>query len=451
MNNETILVVDDDPVFLELLTDVLQFEGYEVHCSADGRTALDLLESLLPDLILLDLSLPDIDGIEVLKRGLEMHPSLAAVMISGQGTIKRAVEATKLGAYDFLEKPIEAHRVLLTVKNVLAISLSKKTQEISMQETWQKYRMIGVSQAAQKIFAVIDTLDGTKTAVHICGESGSGKYLVAKALHKNSPRKDAAFVHVNCASIPDTLIESELFGHEKGAFTDAQMKKKGYFQQAQGGTLFLDEIGDLSLAAQAKILLALDNGEVQRIGAEVSEFVDVRLISASNKNLEKLVASNEFREDLYYRINVVPITIPPLRERTDDIFPMAEHFLGAICELNNLPQKELLEDCGPFLRNQPWKGNARELKNFIEKVAVLTTSHKINRQMLQLALNFPDIPATSSYQRETLREARNSFESDYIQVVLRECNSNITKAATVLDIERTHLHKKMKQLGIGGI
>ncbi len=448
MEEATILVVDDDPTFLELLTDVLQFENYTVHCASGGKAALDFLASTQPDLVLLDLSLPDIDGLEVLKRSLELYPGLAVVMISGQGTIKRAVEATRLGALDFLEKPIESQRVLLTVKNILTISLTRKAQVTSQQQALQKYGLIAASPEMQRITSLIDIVAATRIAVHISGESGTGKELVARALHFTSNRKNAPFVQVNCAAIPETLIESELFGYEKGAFTDARMRKKGYFQQADGGTLFLDEIGDLSLAAQAKILRALESNEVQRIGAEKPEKIDIRLITASNKNLQALVDEGAFRDDLYYRINGLPVRLLPLRERQADIFPLAQYFMQAACRDNNIPERYLGEDCKAFLHSQPWRGNARELKNFIEKIAVITESRRIDRRMLQLASTFPDLPESTRSTRETLRQARAAFERDYILATLNECNGNITKTAALLGIERTHLYKKMKDLGI---
>jgi DNA-binding NtrC family response regulator len=446
MENASILVVDDDKTFRDLLTDVLQFAGFSVFSAENGQSALKALEANHADLVLLDLVLPDIDGIEVLQRALAMKPGLAVVMISGQGNIQRAVEATKLGAYDFLEKPLEAPRVLITVRNALEASALRKQSELSIAQSLECYGMIGASPALRKVFTLIDVLAPTNTPILITGESGTGKELVALALHKHSKRASAPFIRVNCAAIPDTLIESELFGHEKGAFTDARVAKKGLFHLANTGTIFLDEIGDLSPLAQAKILRVLEQGEILRVGAEKYEQVDVRLISASNKNIEKMISEGTFREDLFYRINVVPLYLPPLRERREDIVPLAKHFLAEACRTNNVGPKEFLPDAAAVLTTLPWKGNVRELKNFVEKLALLTESVRVTGRIVQNVLHFPDIDTTPT--AETLRHAREKFERSFILTALEENNWNIPQAAEVLGIERSHLYRKMEKLGI---
>jgi len=446
MENAYILVVDDDKTFRDLLTDVLQFEGFSVFSAENGQSALTALATNHADLMLLDLVLPDMDGIEVLQRALAMKPGLTVIMISGQGTIQRAVAATKLGAYDFLEKPLEAPRVLITVRNALEASALRKQAELAAANFFERYGMIGESPALRKVFALIDVLAPTHTPILIAGESGTGKELVALAIHKHSKRASAPFIRVNCAAIPDTLIESELFGHEKGAFTDARTAKKGLFALANTGTIFLDEIGDLSLLAQAKILRVLEQGEILRVGAEKHEQIDVRLIFASNKNIEKMVAGGAFREDLFYRINVVPVHLPPLRERREDIVSLAKYFLAETCRTNNLSKKELLPDAGPVLTSLPWKGNVRELKNFIEKLTILTESARVTGRIVQNVLRFPDIDATPT--PETLRHARENFERSFILTALEEHNWNIPQTAEVIGIERSHLYRKMEKLGI---
>jgi two-component system nitrogen regulation response regulator NtrX len=448
MGKSKILVVDDDKTLRDLLADVLQFDGYDVLSAGEGGSALKTLESNRDiELMLLDLVLPDMDGTEVLQRTLATKPGITVVMISGHGSIERAVEATKLGAYDFLEKPLEARRVLITVRNALEASALRKQVQVSAGESLQRYGMIGESRALRRIFALIDVLAPTSMPVLITGKSGTGKELVARALHKNSKRAAAPFVRVNCAAIPDTLIESELFGHEKGAFTDARSVKSGLFQLAHTGTLFLDEIADLSLQAQAKVLLALERGEILRVGGEKYEQVDVRIISASNRNIEEMVTNGTFREDLFYRINVVPLHLPRLCDRPEDILPLARHFLSAACRSNDLEAKELLPDAQAVLTSQKWKGNVRELKNFMEKLAILSEQTRITGRIVDTVLHFPDLETTPT-SRETLRQAREAFERSFILTTLRQLNWNITQTAEALGIERSHLYRKMEKLGI---
>ncbi len=449
MATDHILIVDDDPLFCNLLSDVLAFEGFHVVTALDGAGAWAFIERQKPDLLLLDLALPDSDGLQILQRVLRRYPDLSVVMISGQGSIQQAVEAVKAGAYDFIQKPVDAQRVLLTVRNCLQATRLKNTHRQTLEKNLAEYGMIGVSPAMQRVFGLIDALAPTQTPVLITGENGTGKELVAQALHRRSGRASGPFVQVNCAAIPDSLLESELFGHEKGAYTDARSSYKGKFLLAHAGTLFLDEIGDLALQAQAKILLALEHGEVSPLGSEQSERADVRLVCATNQNLPQMMADKRFREDLYYRINVFPIHLQPLRERQEDIVPLADHFLRQYCQIHGCERKELMSDAQAFLTTQPWPGNVRELKNAIEKLVILAPERRISARLAQNALQYLSGEAVPM-ARETLREAREAFERTFILATLREFHGNMTEAAAALDIDRSHLYRKMEQLGIRG-
>ena len=442
-----ILVVDDDLTHLELLVDILQFHGFIVHSAQNGNNALSVLESQPIDLMLLDLVLPDIDGLEVLRQALAKYPGLAVIMISGYGNVQLAVEAVKMGAHDFLEKPLEAQRVFLTVRNALELLSLRKLHFDSMEDSFQIDGMIGRSQALNKVFALIDVLAPTNNSILVTGESGTGKELIARAIHKKSKRSNEAFVKVNCAAIPDTLIESELFGYEKGAFTDARNAKKGQFLLADGGTLFLDEIGDMSLSAQSKILRALEEGEILPVGSEEHQRVDVRVIAASNKNIKEMMSNGTFREDLFYRINVVEIHVPPIRDRKEDIVLIVEHYLGEACRDNDMSAKELLPDAKAVLTSLPWKGNVRELKNFTQKLAILVEANQINGSIIRSLLRFPELNTTTP-TKQTLRQAREEFERMYIQSILKQCENNVTRSAEILGIERSHLYRKMEKLRI---
>jgi two-component system, NtrC family, nitrogen regulation response regulator NtrX len=449
MNKARILVVDDDALFRELVQDVLQVEEYAVFVAGNGYEALERIKVDTPDLLLLDVSMPDFSGLQVLAQVNKERPDLTVVMISGQSTIKDAVEAIKLGAYDFIEKPVDAQRILLTVHNTLEVAQARKTVNATTEQNLARYGMIGASVAMQRVFGVIDTLAPTDATVLITGENGTGKELVARALHRLSKRNAGPFIQVNCAAIPDSLLESELFGYEKGAFTDARANKKGRFQLAQNGTLFLDEIGDLSLQAQAKILLALEQDEVMPLGAEKAGQVDIRFLFATNKNIEEMVTTGCFRQDLYYRINVIPIHLQPLRQRSDDIVPLAEHFLQHFHSSYPGDAKKLTRDATAFLTSLPWAGNIRELRNVMEKTCILLESQLITRQVLKNIFHYQDNDLDLlSGTRETLKIARDAFEKDYIQSVLAEQHGNIQQTAELLGINRSHLYRKMMQLGI---
>lgn len=457
--SEHLLIVDDEPTFLSLTTSGLRAGGYKVTPAVSLKEAEAAFQPGKFALVLLDLFLSNGNSLGFLHKIMENGPGQPVVMISGQGTIPLAVEALKAGALDFLEKPISLERVLLTVRNTLEkISLQEETQRLRhdlegmLEEARQQYQMVGVSPAMKQIFALIDRFAPLQMMVLITGESGVGKELVARAVHLNSKRAAGPFKTVNCSSIPDELLESELFGHVKGAFTGADRDKLGLFQAAGGGTLFLDEIGDLSLRAQAKVLRAIEYNEVTRVGDINSEKINVRLIAATNHDLARLVREGKYREDLYYRINGMNLHLPPLRERPEDIPLLAKHFLDKFCQENQLPPKTLTPDTEAVLKLQQWRGNVRELQRFMWRVAVLSDRDMINSSQVWQVLNFDGhqdlATAMISAKTPSLHEARESFERDYILTSLRDHDNNITQSAIALGIERSQLYRKIEKLGI---
>ena len=442
--SEKILIVDDEERAREILAEHLLSENYEIVQAKDGEDGIKKAKDNELNLVLLDLVMPDINGIEVLKEITKLKPSLPVIMISGFGTIKDAVQATKIGAYDWLEKPVEREKILLTVRNALEKERMQREIVLLREEALKKYQMVGISEPIKKIFALIDDIAKTNASVLITGESGTGKELVARAIHNKSNRKEASFIKINCAAIPENLIESELFGYEKGAFTDAKTLKKGKLELADKGTLFLDEIGDLGISAQAKLLRFLQEGDFERLGGTGTIKVDVRIIAATNKNLKEEINKHKFREDLYYRLNVININVPPLRERTEDIPYIADYFLEIYCEENGVSKKILTSEAIDFLKNEPWKGNIRELENLIERVSILVKSNEIKpKDLLPMTSETKSISASS-----TLKEATDEFQKEYILRVLAENNWNKAKTAEKLNIERPHLYRKMKDLGI---
>ncbi|MFQ5771363.1 MAG: sigma-54-dependent transcriptional regulator, partial [bacterium] len=382
----TILIADDDPHVCKSLKEILSYRGYHCIDAGDGKETLDRLNENKVDLLLLDLKMPRINGMEVLKQSLATDPDLPVVMISGQGTIQSAVEATRLGAYDFLEKPLETERTLLTIRNALEKSHLKIQRDQLLNETRKRYRMIGTDPKMQEVYALIERASKVDSKVLISGEHGTGKELVARAIHLNSDRVASPFAPINCSAIPETLIESELFGHEKGAFTGAHSDRPGKLQQAQGCTLFLDEIGDMSLMMQAKILRVIEDGLVKPVGSSKAIKIDVRIIAATNKNLATEIEEGNFRSDLFYRLNVIPVNLPSLRERTQDIRYLAEHFLEEVCETEGLPQKTFSKNIWPILTSYNWPGNVRELRNVVERAAVLTAESLIESPIVREAL-----------------------------------------------------------------
>ena len=447
--NIKILIVDDEKTIRESLKDILDYKGYECFEARDGKEALDIIKRESYDLVLLDIRLPRIDGMEVLKKSLTTNPDLPVIMISGNATIPLAVEATKLGAYDFLEKPLSAERIILTVQNALEKSSLKIQRDYLLAESKNRYRMIGNHPKMQEVFRTIDSAAKVSSKVLITGEPGTGKELVARAIHLNSQRAANPFVPVNCAAIPETLIESELFGHIKGAFTGAIFDRQGKFQQANGGTLFLDEIGDMSLMMQAKVLRVIEDGFVVPVGSNKQSKVDVRIIAATNKDLHKEIDEGNFRSDLFYRLNVIPIYLPPLQQRKDDILLLAEFFLTEICLSEGLPHKTFSPKAFPLLKNNNWNGNVRELRNVIERIAVLNLETIISPALISQALHTKQLAPLKAKSDPSLRTAREKFEKEYILKILAENNSKIQKTADVLGIQRSHLWKKMKRFGIG--
>jgi two-component system nitrogen regulation response regulator NtrX len=444
MTESVVLIVDDEEGIRESLSGIFEDEGYNVLTSSSGEEALGILKEQNPDLILLDVWLPGIDGVQTLKDIKDLKPDLPVIMISGHGNIELAVKATKIGAYDFLEKPLSLERVLLAAKR----ALERRTLEIEnkalKQDLTKKWRLIGNSQKMNQLREQIDMAAQSNSRVLILGESGSGKELVAHILHIKSNRVDKSFVEMNCAAIPQELIESELFGHEKGSFTGAFEKKKGKFELADQGTLFLDEVGDMSLSTQSKVLRVLETQEFQRVGGNRNIKVDVRIITATNKDLWEEVRKGNFREDLFYRLNVIPILIPPLRHRKDDIPVLIEYFLKYFAAEYGQKPKKITSEALKLLEAYDWPGNIRELRNMIERVVIMTPSDTVTPKNIVIE----ESGRSDYFTLETLREARDSFEKDFITKKLEENNWNISKTAELLNIERSNLHKKIKAYNI---
>lgn len=453
--DEKILVVDDEDSIRASLAGILEDEGFRVLFANDGTTALDAVRKELPDLVLLDIWMPRMDGIETLRLLKEQYPGLLIVMMSGHGTIETAVKSTKMGAYDFIEKPISLEKLLVTIRNALALQRLRDENENLRDLAFHDRQMTGASPVMLKLQEQIRLVAPSNASVLITGENGTGKELVARSIHFYSQRKDRPFVEINCAAIPEELIESELFGHEKGAFTGAVAQKKGKFDQADGGTLFLDEIGDMSLKTQAKVLRILQERKFERVGGTRTIEVDVRIIAATNKILEEAIKAGTFREDLFYRLNVVPFHVPPLRERREDIPLLVDHFLEMFCQREGLERKAVAPEALALLQNCPWPGNVRELKNLVERLVIMTPGGLIT------AGNLPDYLVHGQIAGEpgmgrleavlelgTLREAREEFEREFILQKLEENNWNISKTAEAIELERSNLHRKLKSYGI---
>lgn len=446
MATSTVLVADDDPPVRDGLCDILEHEDYETRQASDGKTALRRLDELEVDVLLLDLKMPRVAGLEVLEQSMDRHPGVPVVIVSGKGTIQEAVKATKLGAYDFLEKPVDAQRLLVTVRNALDKARLERQRDRLLAEARERYEMVGTSEAMQRIYDRIDKAGASDCRVLITGESGTGKELVARAIHHNSDRAGAPFVTVNCAALPEDLIESELFGHAEGAFTGAKTSRTGKFAQADGGTLFLDEVGDMSLAAQAKTLRAIETGTIHPIGREEALDVDARILAATNADLATAIDADHFREDLYYRLKVLTIAVPPLRERREDIPDLVVHFLSEAAGDEEPP--EPTEDALAVLMSHDWPGNVRELQNVIERLVVMSEDEKIQASVVQNALSGPRTPSNSD--DIDLRDARKRFEVAYIRQALRRHDGAIQATAEALGIDRSSLWRKMDEYGIEG-
>ena len=440
----TILVVDDEESILETLTGILEDEGYEVISASSGEGALNKFSETVPDVVLLDVWMADMDGIETLKKIREKNSNASIIMISGHSNIDTAVHAIKLGAYDFLEKPLSLEKVLILIRRALEKQTLEKENIELKSSIYEKWELLGESQKILDLKENIMKAAASVGRVIIYGESGSGKELVARALHTQSNRKNKSFVEVNCAAIPHELIESELFGHEKGSFTGAFESKKGKFELADEGTLFLDEIGDMSLATQAKVLRVIETQEFQRVGGSKKIKVDVRIIAATNKDLQDEIEKSEFREDLYFRLNVIPINVPPLRERKYDVPLLVRHFLKNLAQQYGQKPKKMTKTTLRALTDYDWPGNVRELKNTIERFVIMNRSETIDVKEVQ-----PYRGAKNDFASyKTLRDAREHFEKDFILKKLQENNWNVSKTAEDLEIERSNLHRKIKSLGI---
>ncbi len=444
---KTILIADDEQAVRGALERLLEFESYRVVQAADGPSALDLVRDRPVDLVLLDIKMPGMDGLEVLAQLHHEHPQLPVVIISGHGSIQTAVEATRLGAFDFIEKPIDADRILLVIRNGLAQRRLLRENVSLKAEVRQRTRLVGQHTEMSRILETVKKVASANVRVLIMGENGTGKEMIARALHETSPRADEPFVEVNCAAIPEELIESELFGHERGAFTGAVARRIGRFELADGGTLFLDEVGDMSLSAQAKVRRVLQESVFERVGGTEMMRVDVRVVAASNKDLLKASREGRFREDLYYRLNVVPITVPPLRERSTDIPLLAEHFLQQTArELGQAPKK-MSRAAIDALREYSWPGNVRELKNLIERLVILTPGATIDASDLPIMA-----PAEGGEGRyfdiETYVGFKDAVEKDFFERKLRTYGHNVSKTARKLGMQRSNLYKKLEKYGI---
>ncbi|HET6936395.1 MAG TPA: sigma-54 dependent transcriptional regulator [Candidatus Angelobacter sp.] len=445
----SILVVDDERDIRESLRGILEDEGYQVVLADSGEACLEQLKKRAAEVVLLDIWLPGIDGLETLERIRQMpiEESPEVVMISGHGTIETAVKATKLGAFDFLEKPLSLERTLIVIKNAVEAHRLRRENSEFKKQLQARSVIVGESIPTKALRQQITIMAPTNGRVLIFGESGTGKELVAHAIHAQSLRKDNLFVEVNCAAIPEDWIESELFGHRKGALPGATADKEGKFQKANEGTLFLDEVGDMSLKTQSKVLRALDEQKFTPIGDDEPLKVDVRIIAATNKDLDEEISRGNFREDLFYRLNVIPFYVPPLRERKEDIPLLARHFLKEFSAAYSRRSREITEDAIEVLMRYSWPGNVRELRNVVERLVIMNpTVLKIERKHLPPLMHRDGSRTTSGFS--TLHQARAAYERDYILKKLDENHGNVSRTAEVLGLERSHLYRKMKTLGI---
>ena len=460
-----ILVIDDEEGVRKSLRMILEYDGYDVTEAATGEEGVKLIEREAPDLVFLDIKMPGMDGLEVLQKVRHLMEAMPVVVISGHGDINTAVEATKLGAIDFIGKPPERERILVTVRNAVDTRRLKTENKGYRRDAEKKHQIVGDSPSLAAVRSAIQKAAPTNATVLIWGESGVGKELVARAIHRESLRRDGQFVQVNCAAIPDELIESELFGHEKGSFTGATDRQIGKFEQADKGTIFLDEVGDMSLKTQAKVLRVLQEQELERLGSNKVIKVDVRVIAATNKNLEEEIDKNTFREDLFYRLNVVPIHVPALRDRRDDIPALVRHFADLFARDNNFHRKTFTAQAMEKLKQQHWRGNIRELRNFVERLVIMTTGDSIDaKDIPEGGVIRGDLPILtpggggevvsvsaseqSWMQAPTLQEFKSGSERAYLVSKLRENSWNISKTAEVIDTPRSNLYKKLEQYQI---
>jgi len=448
---ETILVVDDEESICQSLKAILSDEGYQVLVAGSGEEAVKIVEEEMPQLVLLDIWLPGMDGLETLKAIKKINPEMLVIIMSGHGTIETAVRATKLGAFDFIEKPLSLDKIIILVNNAINLIHLNEENVLLKQKVSHQYELTGQSALITELKEMISIVAPTNAWILIMGENGTGKELVARSIHHLSLRSHKDIVEVNCAAIPEELIESELFGHEKGAFTGATEKKRGKFDLAHEGTIFLDEVADMSLKAQAKILRILQEKKFERVGGNKLIDLDVRVLAATNKDLEEEMKEGRFRQDLYYRLHVIPLVVPPLRERKEDIKPLAERFLLDFTIREGLEPKKLTDDALALLMKHDWPGNVRELKNIIERLIILTPSDEITAKDIPL-LNIKEerdmISGSESVIIDSLKDAKMDFEKQFIIKKLEENEGNVSKTAEAIGLERSHLHKKLKSFKV---
>ncbi len=445
----SILIIDDETDICESIKMILEYEGYNVEYSTSSVEGVEKALNEIYSALLLDIQMPEMNGFEVLKKVKASNPALSVIMISAHGSVENAIKATRLGAFDFIEKPIDRDKLIISIRN--AVEQSNLIQENAeyRKSMREQGKLLGKSRAIQNILATIEKVAPLDTRVMITGDNGTGKELVAKAIHNNSARKDKSFVEVNCAAIPNELIESELFGHEKGSFTGASQQRIGKFELANKGTLFLDEVGDMSPQAQAKVLRAIEDGKIERVGGNKKIEVDVRIISATNKNLKEEIAAGNFREDLFHRLNVIPVNIPPLKDRIEDIPLLVESFAGEITARHKKSPVKFEEDAMKYLQSLPWSGNVRELRNAIERIIILVDKADISRSDIEFLFagsrsSIGDIIADSN----SFQEFKEKAERAFIIKQLKANDWNISKTAEILDIQRSHLYNKMKKYEI---
>jgi two-component system nitrogen regulation response regulator NtrX len=446
-----LLVVDDEKGIRDALLQLFEYEGHEVTAAEDGREAIEMAAKLHPDVTFLDVKMPGLDGLDVLARLREQDPEAVVVMISGHGTIDTAIEATRKGAYDFLEKPLDTDRLLVTLRRALELKGLTKSVAALKRQVESRYEIVGKSFAVRQVLERVEKVSPTEARVLVTGENGTGKELVARAIHRLSGRAEEPFVEVNCAAIPSELIESALFGHMKGSFTGAIADRAGKFEQADGGTLFLDEVGDMSLEAQAKVLRALEEGVVTRVGGSKSLEVDVRVIAATNKDLAKTIEAGTFREDLFYRLNVVPIHVPPLRERRDDIPMLIQHFAEIMAKRDGITPRRFEEGAVARLVALPWPGNVRELRNTVERLMILAAGEMVRAEDVDVLVAGKASASGVGAEilaAETFSDFKERAERAYILQRLRENDWNVAETARQIDMPRSNLYKKIEKYGL---
>lgn len=445
-----ILIVDDEKSIRDTLNEILEYEGYEIEEAENGEVAFSKIKKFNYDVVLCDIKMPKMDGIELLSKASDIAPELPFIMISGHGTMETAIEATKKGAFDFISKPPDLNKLLITVRNAVDKNNLVIETKVLKRKITKTRPIIGDSPSISKIKKTIEKVAPTDARVMITGENGTGKELVARWIHEKSNRAASPLIEVNCAAIPSELIESELFGHEKGSFTSAMKQRIGKFEKANGGTLFLDEIGDMSLAAQAKVLRALQENKITRVGGEKDLSVDVRVIAATNKDLMQEIEDGNFREDLYHRISVIVIHVPTLNERVSDIPILADKFLEEICEDNGINKKQFTARGIEELKNIHWSGNIRELRNVIERLVILCGDKITDEDVILYANNGKKKPGTidAITEFERFQDFKDYAEKQFIDAKLKKNNWNVAKTASEIDIQRSHLYNKIDKFGL---